>query len=253
MLLLTLGVAVLTDLRSPSPYSRTFSVLLLVVILMLIAVGITHPPRQATRYVFFLYPVVVVIVATTGLVSCRACAEARHAGPDCAAGDPAWLRPAGGLPAGPRPRHRLGSGEFPDWTGWARQSAHHRADGPARCRTVGRRARRSAGRPPCQRLPGGQFLQHTVRLRIHGSPQLSLHRLACARGTVERWSNLPLLSTFDALAGEVQQHGRTFFVADKEQEAQLLAEMSRFRPTVVWRSLDNDVSVIRMVPDDGDR
>ena len=101
--------------------------------------------------------------------------------------------------------------------------------------------------------PAASFYSTRFDFAYTGLHSYRYTALACARGTVERWSNLPLLSTFDALAGEVQQHGRTFFVADKEQEAQLLAEMSRFRPTVVWRSLDNDVSVIRMVPDDGDR
>jgi len=254
VLLLTLGFAVINDLRSPSPYSQTLSVLLLVLVLMLIAVGMAHPPRQATRYVFFLYPVVVIIVATTGLIFIPRLRRS--------AAIPALVAPLAVL---------LGFTLLEDF-----RPAHVIAIDSAavnfRIGMVGRADNHIISRTDPR--SAAQWLEtHADRpddLLVNGFPAASFYStrfdfaytdienqrytaFACTRGTVERWSNLPLLSDRDALAAEVRRHGRTFFVADRPQEAQLLAEMSRFQPTIVWRSLDRGISVIRMAPDDGAR
>ena len=247
VLLLALVVAVVNDLRSPSRYTWTLSVLLLVLVSMLIAVGLSTTPRQETRYVFFLYPVAIIVAVVTALIFL-----------------PRWLprfaRPA---PAAPlavllgfalledfQPKHviSIDSAEVN-----FRVGLRGRADG----HIIGRTDPRGAA----------QWIdEHAapyVDLLVNGYPAASFYSdhfdfaytdlthqryfaFACQRGTVERWSNLPLLSTTDALATEMDGRRNTYFVADRKQEALLLAELAPYHPTVVWRSIDGAISVVRM-------
>ncbi len=247
-LLIALVIAVRNDLRSPSPYSAAFSVLLLVVILMLMAVGLSDPPRQETRYIFFLYPAVVV-VATVVLLASR---PLRGLASLAAVAAPLIVLSGFALLEDFRPAHILAidSAAVNFRIGLGGRAARHviaRTDPRGAAQWVDAHA----DRPDDLRVngfPAASFYSGRFNFAYTDMANQRYRAFACARGTTERWSNLPLLSSLEALAVEVRQHGRTFFVADRWQESQLLNEMASYQPTVVWRSIDGHVSVVRLTP-----
>lgn len=249
VLLLALGIAVATDLRSPSPYSWTLSVLLLVVLLMLMAVGLSKPPRQETRYVFFLYPAVAV-VATTVLLSSAPVRRIASVAPVAA---PLALLLGFAMLEDFRPSHvaTIDAAATNFRIGLDGRAARHliaRADARGAARWIDE----NANRPDdllINGFPAASFYSSRFSYAYTDVANQRYLAFACARGTTERWSNLPLLSSTAALSTEIRQHGRTFFVADRWQEDQLIAEMAAFRPKVVWRSADERVSVVLLVPD----
>jgi hypothetical protein len=56
---------------------------------------------------------------------------------------------------------------------------------------------------------------------------------SCHRGTIERWTNKPMLYTTDALESAVPERGRVFLVVF-DDGGRLLSELSGARPKVVW-------------------
>ena len=58
-------------------------VILIVLVLLLLAASASHPPRHETRYVYFLYPLAVVVALVTLARGFRRIARAasRHHGP----------------------------------------------------------------------------------------------------------------------------------------------------------------------------
>lgn len=250
VLLLSLGIAVVNDLRSPSPNSRTLSVLLLVVFAMLCAVGISNPPRQETRYVFFLYPAVIVVAVATWLIVVP---RLRAGVAIPAIAGPVVILLGFVLLEDFRPRHVLAVDSA---AASMRIGFRGRADDHLIARTDPRSAAEwavaHADQPDdllVNGYPAASFYSKRFQFAYTDVRHQRYRAFACARGTIERWSNLPLLSSVDGLAYQVRLHDRTFFVADDKQAAMLLAEMPDFSPVVVWRSADAGVSVVRMTPD----
>lgn len=249
VLVVLLAIAVARDLRSPSPYPGTLSVLLLVVVVMLVAVGVSQPPRQESRYVFFLYPAVLIIVVSTGLVLLR---HTDRKGALARLVAPITILAVYVVLEDFRPRHLV---SIDSTAASLRIGFSGRFDDHLIARTDPRSAARwvdaHATRPDdllVNGYPAASFYSSRFAFAYTDIEHQRFRAFACSRGTIERWSNLPLLSTQDELAGQIRNHGQTFFVADKKQVEQLLAGLPEFEPTVVWQSLDGGVSVVRLIP-----
>jgi hypothetical protein len=66
---------------------------------------------------------------------------------------------------------------------------------------------------------------------------------SCRRGTIERWTNKPMLHTIDALEGAIPEGGRAFVVVFADG-GRLLSELSGVSAQVVWSTLG--IQVIRI-------
>jgi hypothetical protein len=69
---------------------------------------------------------------------------------------------------------------------------------------------------------------------------------SCKRGTVERWSNLPLVHTMTDLEAQISAHPRTFIAVAAKRVDVLLADLQRFNPRIVWTN-DYGLDVVVMI------
>lgn len=57
---------------------------------------------------------------------------------------------------------------------------------------------------------------------------------ACRRGTIDRWSNRPLLQSAGAIEAVVSASDRTYLVTYSARLDPLLAQLARYHPVVAW-------------------
>jgi hypothetical protein len=72
----------------------------------------------------------------------------------------------------------------------------------------------------------------------------NFEELACRRGSVDRWSNLPLLYNAGALREQVATRGQAFVVMFSNRIAQLKREAPELRPAAVWST--QNVSIVQL-------
>ena len=69
---------------------------------------------------------------------------------------------------------------------------------------------------------------------------------ACRQGTVERWGNLPLLYTVEAMQAEIGRAERAFLVIDGQRLEGLLQRLAPWQPRVTWSALDRRIHVVEL-------
>jgi hypothetical protein len=69
---------------------------------------------------------------------------------------------------------------------------------------------------------------------------------ACRQGTVERWGNLPLLYTVEAMQAEIERADRAFLVMDGQRLGGFLEQLAPWQPRVTWSALDRRIHVIEL-------
>ena len=69
---------------------------------------------------------------------------------------------------------------------------------------------------------------------------------ACRQGTVERWGNLPLLYTVEAMQAEIEQADRAFLVMDGRRLEEFLQRLAPWQPNVRWSALDRRINVVEL-------
>ena len=57
---------------------------------------------------------------------------------------------------------------------------------------------------------------------------------SCREGTVERWGNTPLLYSMSSLQAQIATGKRVIYILDRHNLEQILPELQRWRPKVVW-------------------
>jgi hypothetical protein len=57
---------------------------------------------------------------------------------------------------------------------------------------------------------------------------------SCSQGTVERWSNLPLVHTMADFESEISSHPRTYIAVAGRRVEDLLEKLRQFNPRIVW-------------------
>lgn len=244
-LLVLLGLTLRNEFRVPRSHSTEVSVLLLVVIVMLIAVGVSDPPRQATRYVSFLYPAVLVITLSTAvsLIGTLPVRGGSRAGA-------AWLLILGAylLSEDFRPNH-VATIDSRDSN--FRVRMHGRAETHLQSRTDPRGAAHwidaeatLAGDIAINGFPAASFYSDRFDFAYTDMGHQRYGAFACQRGTVERWSNLRLLASTKDLRREIDRSRRAFLVVDTKQMTQVVEDLGDLGPEEVWRSIDGDVIVL---------
>jgi hypothetical protein len=69
---------------------------------------------------------------------------------------------------------------------------------------------------------------------------------ACRRGKFERWGNLPLLYTVEAMQSEIERADRAFLVMDGQRLEEFLERLAPWQPHVTWSALDRRIHVIEL-------
>jgi hypothetical protein len=228
--------------RTPQ-YERT---LLLLFVTFLILVGMIHPPHQETRYVFFLYPAALIIALLTlkRLV--------RQVLGDAA---PAHVALAGvalaafALTEDFRPWHLLhiDSEEINFRIGMSgRLSSHYHPRSDIRSAAQWLSEHAQPGKDIIiSSYPGVDFYAAAdFYFMPETDPRFEVY--SCRRGTVQRWSNLPLLHSFDALRGQIAQGQRIFLVLESGRMPQVTAQLPHGDWQLEWLSRARDIAILQV-------
>jgi hypothetical protein len=243
--LLGLGIFVLLGIsigraalghREVSPTERA---LLVIAIIMLILVGAADAPRIETRYSFFLYPVLLIVAI--GILFRAAHHFAAPLGRPAlvaAAVVLAWFA----LTEDVQPRHlaKIDSPEINFRVGMKpRVGSHYYGRGDIRAVADWLQAH---AEPPGDLVisgPGIASLDFYYRnldfVYVDPSDQ-RLGAWSCRRGTIERWTSLPLVYSREELLARIAGSPRTFLVLDSRLVAEFQPLLAHLQPTLVWEN-----------------
>jgi hypothetical protein len=242
-LLLLVGAAFIRAAKNnkTSNYERVVCVTFLV---LLLAASASHPPRQETRYVFFLYPVALILALTTlarvadSLIRRPAIAVAATSA--FALGgfalsedfDPHHLlyidTPAETFRVGLAPRQQSHLVVREDYRFIAHWLQQHRSDAALLINGV---------HGLDHYYPGFNYFY--VDVHDPNFPDWT-----CGRGTVERWGNYPLLYSVNALVATVTAKRSAYLVAFAYNREQILASLALLHPRVALS--DGNIIVINL-------
>lgn len=222
--------------------------LLILFLVLLLAASAGHPPRQETRYVFFLYPLAVVIALGTvarlcGAIASSATAQARA----LVAGIAAVISLVGfSLSEDFQPDHLLHIDSHDETF-----RIHMTQDMQSHLII------RDDYRAVAQWLEGHRGGSHMVINGVHGLdhyyPEMNYFFVdeqdsnfpdwSCRRGTVERWGNYPLLSSFDSLNSTIAANPNAFLVVFSYNIDQIMLSLAAEHPHIAM--IEGNVVVLR--------
>ena len=220
--------------------------LMLLTVCLLVLVGMSEPPRQETRYVFFLYPVVIILALGANVHIARVVGKSHGTGAEIV-GVLALLA-LFMLTEDFQPRHLLNTGTM---------AANVRTDLPANLEThvVGRTDVRGAAQWLSAHAVSGRTLvvnafptadyyyKHFDFTYIdQNSPRFRAY--ACRRGTLERWGNLPLVHTMPQLDARIAAAGGAFMVIGDRNADQFTSALARWNPRIVWSAPDAEIQIL---------
>jgi hypothetical protein len=230
------GVRAIVRPAAVSPAERA---LLAVAVVMLLLVGLAQAPRLETRYSFFLYPVLLVVAVA---VLFRA-TEAVTRSPAVATALGCVLAAAGFALTEDFDAAHLANIDSAEvnfrLTVDSRLASHYYGRSDIRATADWLAANVNGSRDLVISGPGVASLDFYY-------PQLGfvylepddqrLSAWACQQGTIERWSNLPLVYRLAELEARILASERAFIVIDPRREEEFLSQIERLRPEVAWRN-----------------
>lgn len=222
------------------------AVLVALIVVMALAVGASDPPRHETRYAFFLYPLLVVLALTALAMAGKYLPGRLRSAPSATALCALLLFAAS---EDFRPAHIATidseSSNFREkLSGWQKNHLYPRYNFTEVARWLEANATEAdvvvTGVPPIPQYYAG------VDYSFMDEEDDRYFAFACTRGTVDRWSNLPLLYPTDALA-EVVAGGQRVFIVLFEGRAERLVQERRRRGWNVRTELptrQQDIAVV---------
>jgi hypothetical protein len=234
-LLLLVAAAFVRVLRREEPGVSAERAVVALFFCLLLAACASDTPRHETRYIFFLYPVALILALTT-----VASLVERFAAPRSAA----VLTSVVGLGAFmlsedfdlrhlltiDRPTSIFRSDLNPA------QQTHlvTRTNTPAlaqwlRLHTAGN------GNVVVSAYQSLDYYDPNLDFFYVDRSDFNFESYSCRLGTVERWSNLPLLQSVSALAAVISEHAATYLVTYSSRVGPLLAQLARYHPVVAWQ------------------
>ncbi|HEY6454158.1 MAG TPA: glycosyltransferase family 39 protein [Steroidobacteraceae bacterium] len=243
-LALLLAAACVRALRHPAS-SNAERVLLALLVILLLAASASHPPRHETRYVFFLYPLAVVLALVTIQ---RWMAVLLGATPAAAV---ATVLVAGGgfaLSEDFRPWHLLhiDSTVVSFRLGMPPAIVEHyqsRSDMRGAARWLDEHVDR-AHDTVINSFPGVDFYYPYSNFYYMNGADPRFESWSCQRGARERWSNLPLLYSDAALLAQVRSGHRVWIVAESSHLPEWRALLPRGDWKILWRSISGDITIL---------
>jgi hypothetical protein len=238
-----LAIGVYRAATNPQSSATTRALVLLLVVLLL-AAGASPAPREETRYVFFLYPIALILAMATLMDLIGHIVRL-----PVAAGTVSALLIFGGFACSEdfQPRHLAKIDTPPEIfrEGMKPAMEEHlviRTDYRAVARWLqGHRSDRTTV------INGAHGLDHyypQIDYFFVEETDPNFPDWSCQRGAVERWGNYPLLYTFDALAAKVAAVPKTYLVLFSYDQGRMLDRLAPLHPTVAMAT--GDVIIIEL-------
>lgn len=244
VLFAALAMATLQCIARGEDAVTTERVLLLAVVCLLAVASMGDPPRFETRYVVFLYPVVVLVAVTLAV---RATRRLGTASTVTAAALAAIVFTVFASTGDFQPRRLLHFDGASTYTGRAnlekKTNILRRSDPRGAAEWLARNAT-APGTITINGYPSVDFYFRQFDFAFIGLDNHRYWTYSCQRGTVERWGNLPLLSDAVALDREIARSGRAFIVIDTPSRSDLIATLAAWLPQVAWTSDDGYISIL---------
>jgi Dolichyl-phosphate-mannose-protein mannosyltransferase len=234
-LLLLVGAAVGHLMRQDEPGISNERAVTAVFVCMLLAACASDTPRHETRYVFFLYPIALLIALMT--VDRLVRMSTRHARASV------LMTPIVGLglfmlSEDFNPRHLLTIDQpatiFRHGM-TAAQESHlvTRDDTPALAQWLRHHA--ASGDVVVSAYQSLEYYYPKTEFFYVERSDYNFESYACRYGTVDRWSNRPLLQSAQALATLISGTSTTYLVTYSARVEQLIEHLSRYHPSVEWQ------------------
>jgi hypothetical protein len=233
-LLLLIGGAMIRQSNSDEPLTaeRAMQVVFLV---LLLAASASDPPRQETRYVFFLYPLAIIIALTAVARASQFLLKRR----------PAALSLAAALGLGGfalsedfQPHHLLHIDQPAELF---RVGMPHDMQGHLEMRDD---FRELSSWLQQRALPGRDLVINGVNGLDYYDPRIdyffadendpNFTSWSCQKGSVERWGNYPLIYSLPALKAKMMASHDAYVVVFAPDSAQMLASLADLGPRIVW-------------------
>jgi hypothetical protein len=212
--------------------------ILVLLIVLLLAASASNPPRHETRYVFFLYPLGIII----GLVVLARTAEAALRSLRGAAARPALVASLAGLGGFALTEdfdlqhlYRVDSAAVQFRRGLSPGLAQH---------LIARADVRSAAEWLNRNIRNGDIVIDSLQSLDFYYPKIDYFYMnwedprfggwTCRGGTIERWGNTPLLYTAPALQAKLQAGKRVFFVLPAGQMEAMRSTLAPYDPKTAW-------------------
>jgi hypothetical protein len=218
-------------------------VMLITLLVLLLAASASDPPRQETRYVFFLYPIILMLSLGTIARACAAITKSAIPGANATA-------PAGALAVALTCVLALGGFAFSEDF-----QLHHEAyiDSPSETfrRNLNQDMQshlviRDDYRAIAHWLQQRQGDGHLAINGVHGLDSYfpgfdfffvdqhdsNFPDWSCRRGTVERWGNYPLLNSVDDLRAAVSRQSGAYLVAFGYNIDQIMESLAALHPRI---------------------
>lgn len=228
--------------RDTSPAER---ILLALFVVLILAAAASNPPRQETRYVFFLYPLAILFsIVTLGRLMRRLLGDS----PLGAGATVAVCLAAFVLSEDFRPQHlwnidseainfRIGMGP--------RLSSHYHPRSDSRAAATWLQAHAVPGQDlVIISFPGVDFYYPKSDYYFVADSDPRFESWACSRGTVQRWSNLPMIHSYDALQAKLTTGRRVWMVLEPSRMQPILATLPPGRWTLEWTSREHDIAIV---------
>jgi hypothetical protein len=205
-----------------------------------------HPPHQETRYVFFLYPAAVIIALLTLQRGVHALLEDA---PLAAGATIAVSLGCFALSEDFRPAHlwhidseainfRIGMSSY------LSDHYHPRSDVRSAARWLSNHV------VPGQDIvidayPGVDFYAPAdFYFMTESDPRFEVY--SCRRGTVQRWSNQPLLTSYDALRSELTTGRRIWLVLEAGRVPAVVGKLPAGDWQLEWLSKARDIAIVQV-------
>ena len=236
-------------MKEDGTFSAERAILVLMVVLLL-AASASHPPRHETRYVFFLYPLGLII----GLVMLARTAETAVRSLRASARRPALLASL------------LALGGFAMTEDFDLQHLRHVDSEAVQFRQglspalaqhlISRTNVRTAAEWLSRNTDSDDIVIDSLQNLGFYYPKIDYFYMnwadqrfagwTCRGGTIERWGNTPLLYTAAALEAQLQTGKRVFFVLPETQIAAMLPTLAPYHPKTAW--VHGTIRILRFDP-----
>ncbi len=247
-LALTITIAAIRVIVRPNDASPTERALLVIILVMIAAASASGPPRHETRYIFFLYPLMLLIATLTTFRAFEALRMPRTAVTAAAVTAVAALFAATEDFSISRLAH-IDSANVNFRVGATRRETAHllpRADVRAAADWLALHPQRGA--VVINAFPSVDFYYPSFDFTYIDSRTARFEAYACRRGTRERWGNLPLLYEASAIELRLASGTPVRVVASAHDSAGMLRQFDKWNPQVAWRSLDGGVMILDFRP-----
>jgi hypothetical protein len=233
--------SIIRDVDKPS----VERIIQLVLVCMLLAAAASDPPRHETRYLYFVYPlaVIVALAAIAHLVAALTTRNSVTTAITVIAGLGAFS-----LTEDFSLRHllKIDSAEFNFRVEAGDEEAHLQPRSDPRGAALWLKANATDRDMAINGVPTVDFYFKGFDYTYIDWQHRRFPSYACRNGTVERWGNLPLLYTVEALQAKVQRADRAFLVMDGLRLEEYLKLLAPWNPRVTWSALDRRIHVIEL-------